>query len=87
VNAADYTIWRDTLGTADPTGKSLIANADRDGSVDMTDFEAWKWHFGESLPTMMGTGAVATVPEPASWLLVVLGMMAVSAQAHRLQRS
>lgn len=84
VDAADYTIWRDTLGTPDPTGKSQIANADRDGSVDQTDYDAWKWHFGESLPTMMGAGAVA-VPEPASWLLVACGLAAAAVRPRRRQ--
>ena len=82
VDAADYTVWRDTLGTADPTGKTLIANADRDGSVDGTDYDAWKWHFGESLPTMTGMGALA-VPEPASWLLAALGALVVASRRRK----
>lgn len=87
VNAADYTLWRDLLGAADPTGKSLIVNADRDSNVDQTDYDAWKWHFGESLPTMMGAGAAATVPEPGSWLLVAFGVTTISAWARRRQTS
>ena len=73
VNAADYTVWRDTLGTVDPTGKSILANSDQDGSVDQTDYDAWKWHFGESLPGS-GSGALgSSVPEPATLLLVAVG--------------
>ncbi|MGD9635077.1 MAG: dockerin type I repeat-containing protein [Pirellulales bacterium] len=82
VDAADYTIWRDLLGTPDPTGKSILANADRDGSVDSTDYDAWKYHFGESLPTMAGIGS-ATVPEPASCLLGACGFAALSGLARR----
>jgi len=82
VDAADYTVWRDLLGTLDPTGKSNFVNADRDNSVDQTDYDAWKWHFGESLPTMIGVGTVA-VPEPASWLLAGFGLAAVTARLRR----
>lgn len=73
VDAADYTMWRDALGAPDPTGTGLFINADRDDSVDQTEYDAWAFHFGESL-TSPGTGGVAgggIVPEPASWLLVV----------------
>lgn len=73
VDAADFTIWRDLLGTPDPTGKSIFANADRDGSVDVTDYDAWKYHFGESLPPQVGGGTrgLAAVPEPSAAMLLV----------------
>jgi hypothetical protein len=67
VDAADYTIWRDTLGST----TDRRANGDNTGAsagvIDMADFLAWKTHFGES-----GLGASAfadsveraSVPEP-----------------------
>ncbi len=80
VDAADYTVWRDTFGQPDPTpGTSpLAANADRDGSVDVGDYNAWKYHVGESLlPIGSGAGSVSgAVPEPASWLLAASGIAA-----------
>jgi T5SS/PEP-CTERM-associated repeat protein len=69
VNAADYTVWRNTLGqsglalAADGTG----ASGNPDGIVDRLDYEFWKTHYGESLGS--GATANAAVPEPAArWL-------------------
>ena len=71
VDAADYTIWRDTLGsTAD-----LRANGDNSGAsagvIDQADYAFWKSHFGSTGP---GAGASAAVPEPAT---LGLGLIAV----------
>jgi hypothetical protein len=62
VDAADYTMWRDTLGQ---TGTGLAADGDNSGTIDELDFEFWKLSYG------MGTGGAgsatefAAVPEPA----------------------
>jgi hypothetical protein len=73
IDAADYTIWRDTLGST----SDLRANGDDTGSsagvVDQADYQIWKSHFGTSL----GAGSVA-VPEPANWLLSLIAMAALS---------
>jgi hypothetical protein len=47
VNAADYTVWRNTLGTA----VARYVGADGDGSrlIDPGDFQVWKDHYGETL--------------------------------------
>ena len=90
VDAADYTIWRDTLGQADPTPGTnpLAANADRDGSVDATDFAAWKYHFGESLlPPVVAGGSSSAVPEPASCLLAAAGVAVLSVGRRGRRRS
>jgi hypothetical protein len=66
VDAADYTVWRDTLGTsADPFGSG--ADGVADGTIDQLDYDFWKQHFGQ---TVAGSGGSAlAVPEPATWLL------------------
>ncbi len=52
VDAADYTIWRDTLGST----STLAADGDRSGSVDAPDYLVWRDNFGnlfsESLSAM-----------------------------------
>jgi hypothetical protein len=67
VDAADYTIWRDTLGST----TDLRANGDNTGTsagvIDQADFSFWKANFGGS-----GAGAVAAVPEPTAGLLLAL---------------
>ena len=68
VDAADYTVWRDTLGSTD----DLRANGDNTGTsfgvVDEADYLAWRNNFG----AVAGVGSVtadAQVPEPTALLL------------------
>ena len=52
VDAADYTIWRDTLGsTVDLRANGDIAGASA-GKIDQADYNFWKSHFG----THVGSG-------------------------------
>jgi Type I phosphodiesterase / nucleotide pyrophosphatase/Dockerin type I domain len=46
VDAADYTLWRDTNGST----TDLRADANGDGSVDQADYELWKANHG-AVPT------------------------------------
>lgn len=68
VDAADYTIWRDYLGSE----HDLSGNGDEQGSsaaiVDQADYELWKSNYGNS-----GGGSLATqVPEPSNLLLTAM---------------
>jgi hypothetical protein len=77
VDAADYTLWRDTLNSTN----DLRADGDASGTVDAGDYGVWKSHFGE----MAGGGAnvfgnSGNVPEPG----VVAMLVAVAiASTHR----
>lgn len=66
LDAADYTVWRDAV----TAGATELLNDPTPGTVDETDFEYWRDHFGESLGAGAGEAASATVPEPGSALLV-----------------
>ena len=68
VNAADYTVWRDTLGAADES--ALHENGDG-GGVTSTDYDLWKANFGT---VYGGAASVGAVPEP-SLALIVLGLV------------
>jgi hypothetical protein len=78
VDAADYTIWRDTLGQ---TGSGLAADGDGSGTVDQADYDVWVAHFGEQT----ATGSAAAVPEPSSIVLWVVGSLFLSASRRHFQ--
>lgn len=56
VDAADYTLWRDTLGAS--VTQFAGADGDGDGQIDQDDYQVWVDNFGESLP---GSGGAAQV--------------------------
>jgi glucose/arabinose dehydrogenase len=69
VDAADYVVWRKTLGT---TGVAAYSGADGDGDggIDQGDFDVWRANFGRTLG--VGSGAAvspatgSTVPAQGS---------------------
>jgi len=70
VDAADYTMWQDTLGTTVVLA-GAVADGDANGTIDDGDYTFWKDRFGE----MIGSGTAATVPEPSSLMLISLVMI------------
>ena len=72
VDAADYTVWRETLGST----TRLAADGNGNGIVDSGDFEVWKANFGNH----SGSGASAAVPEPSTLALLVVGILVMSAR-------
>ena len=66
VDAADYTVWRDRLGSP-----NSLPNDDTAG-VGADDYDRWKSHFGDSQGA--GAGNLQSVPEPAAWALALLGI-------------
>ena len=80
IDAADYTVWRDNLGSTipnDPTG-DVASDA---------DYDYWKAHFGETTPP--GSGAItspAAVPEPTTLGLLAAGGGALAFGYRRRKR-
>ena len=70
VNAADYTVWRDTLNQS---GIGLAADGSGNGTVGDSDFSVWAANFGDGT----GSGAGAAVPEPATLVMLAMGMLAI----------
>ena len=64
VDAADYTVWRDHLGSA-----AVLPNDATPGVVDASDYAVWKTNFGNSYSSA-SFAATANVPEPSTLLLV-----------------
>jgi hypothetical protein len=82
VDAADYTVWRDTLGQT-VFWKGDGADGDQSGMIDEGDYLFWKEHFGE---VVSSTSIVDTaVPECTSLLLALCGL--IFAPTSRLTRS
>ncbi len=76
VDASDYVYWRSVLGQTDPTGSGIAGNPNRSSTIDGKDYDIWRYHFGETLPT--GAASVvlgSSVPEPATMLLVAVGLI------------
>ncbi|MEX2308513.1 MAG: dockerin type I repeat-containing protein [Pirellulales bacterium] len=69
VDAADYVIWRKTLGLAVPAGSGADGNGD--GFVTIADYPIWRTNFGD----MAGSGSAEIgAPEPSSLSLIVTGI-------------
>jgi hypothetical protein len=76
VNAADYTVWRNSLGQV-ATG--LPADGNLNGMIDSGDYDVWKMNFGTVTPgagggSLAGPGTLtpgAPVPEPATATLLL----------------
>jgi len=71
VDAADYTVWRNTLDTSVTPGSGADGNFD--GHIDHGDYYVWKTNFGNTNDTPDGQ----SVPEPTSLLLAALGTIAL----------
>ena len=80
VDAADYTVWRNNLGTnfnLNGNGNEADGSA---GVVDQADYDLWKMQYGSSLPG--GGGLASIVPEPST-ILMLLGALASLAAWRR----
>ncbi len=85
VDGADYTVWRDALD--DEVSPFQGADATGDGLVTQADYTVWKSNFGMTLGAGSASGAsgVQAVPEPASLMLLAVGMTGLVATNRRRQ--
>jgi hypothetical protein len=72
VDAADYVLWRKTLGQS---GTGLPADGSGNGSIGQEDYDIWKQHFGNTSGS--GTGAIAadSIAEPATLWPLATGLI------------
>lgn len=70
VDAADYAIWRNSIGQATLTNRG----AGITGPVGQADYNFWRAHFGQTA----GSGAIngAAVPEPTALAISLVAMIA-----------
>jgi hypothetical protein len=81
VNSADYTVWRDSLGGADPL---RLADGDSNGVVDAGDYDHWASAYGRVTmnPITTMNPIAAAVPEPCGLALVGLVLASLSGRAR-----
>jgi rhamnogalacturonan endolyase len=80
VDAADYTVWRNSLGSSE----SLAADGNFDGVVDGLDYDTWKQNFGKSLPTGSAANSAGnSVPEPATFVIALLATAIATVPSRR----
>jgi hypothetical protein len=79
VDAADYTVWRDNLGST-----TSLPNDDTPG-VGPDDYTRWKTNFGQE--AIVGSGAVTSspsaTPEPSCAILLAAALPAAWAVRRR----
>jgi hypothetical protein len=81
VDAADYTVWRDHLGT-----NANLPNDETPGSVTSGDYMVWRSNFGQSA----GSGSLSlfdsAVPEPTNLLALLTCMTGLLARCRGFRR-
>ena len=75
IDAADYVVWRDTLGQ---TGSDLAADGNGNGAIDTGDYDVWRAHFSQAVGSGASASANAAIPEPATLVLLLVGILAMS---------
>jgi PEP-CTERM motif len=77
VDAADYILWRDNLGSTTYT----LANRSpsNTGAISQSDYDFWKSRFGATSGAGAGLTSGGAVPEPSSLILGVLGLLTLFA--------
>jgi len=80
VNAADYTLWRDTLGQS---RAGLAADGNGSGVVDIADYVIWKTNFGSGASVEAASFAI---PEPSTVVLFVIGCLTLFKVSPRTRR-
>ncbi|MEX0610829.1 MAG: hypothetical protein WD738_05440 [Pirellulales bacterium] len=81
VDAADYVVWRKTLGQ---TGAGLAADGNSNGQIDPGDYDVWRGHFGQTAGSGAGTLSLPAAPEPSAVTLLFLaaGVIITAARRH-----
>ena len=84
VDAADYVLWRKTVGN---TGEGLKADSNNDNVINDDDYTAWRQNFGHTgLSTPPGSGAALSQHSRAMRTFALLAMALVLAHRYSSRR-
>lgn len=75
VDAADYTVWRNSLGDE---GLHLAADGNGDRMITRLDYDIWKMHYGETRPFGIAATETVAAPEPGSIGLTIIALALAS---------
>jgi hypothetical protein len=78
VDALDYTVWRNSVGTDD-----LRADGNGDLTIDDADYAIWKSAYGTSYALGGGGLSSGAVPEPSTIGLILMTSIAVGMRQKR----
>ncbi len=78
VDAADYSVWRDTLGST----INLAADGNNNDRVDAGDYAIWKTHFGESSGGAAAANGIPA-PEPTTTFFLIVATAILVAATRR----
>lgn len=77
VDAADYTVWRDTFASA----TDLRADFNGDEFVNAMDYDLWAAAYGQT--QVAASASLVEVPEPSTILLAFFGVASLRAKCQR----
>ena len=83
VDAADYTLWADSVSAAGfpgdfpADGDDGTGTGTPDGMVDNDDYNFWNGRFGATTPIGSGSGSTSAIPEPGGLALLFMTMLSL----------
>ena len=72
VDAADYVRWRNLRNTA---GDLPNESGQSPGYIYDEDYQFWRSQFGRTAFGSTGIGTSVAIPEPATWVLLIVAKM------------
>ena len=79
VGPEDYDVWRTNFGSI----TLLAADGNGNGIVDAADYSLWRDHLGHTAGSGAGASANAAIPEPSTFMLLILAAAVVSTRCCR----
>lgn len=74
VNLADFSVWRDSLGS----DSNLAADGNGNRLIDAGDYQVWKNNFGAQLATSVTSHSRTSVAEPAAYMAALFVAITLS---------